>query len=74
MTQPKTIRSMIKSVLESAFDLLGVEAHLPSKNNQEDRTVFDRNSLSCYNNKDQRIALYYDGLKKSRVEWTKTSL
>ena len=64
------IKKNIRIGLETVFGLLGVEAHLATKSDKNDRILFDKNMLSSFYNKNMRIKLYYEGLKRANVEWT----
>ncbi len=70
MSFKKKLSGSIKGGIVSLFNTLGIDAHLARKGKEFDRVLFDRNLLSYYYNRHQRLRLYYESIKKAGVEWS----
>ena len=64
------ILQLLKSMIESVFGLLGVNAYLLRKKSKSDILLFDRNTLSAFYRDSKRVKLYYEGLNRANGEWT----
>ncbi|MCX5677956.1 MAG: class I SAM-dependent methyltransferase [Candidatus Omnitrophica bacterium] len=64
------IKRSVKAGMEALFDLAGVKAYFARKRDKSDMVFFDRNMLSSFYNNNGRVRLYYDGLKRTKGEWT----
>jgi O-methyltransferase len=70
LNKTMSFKKQIKKVLELILSALGIEAHLGIKRAYIDTVAFDRNILSYFYTKHHRLDLYYEGLKKTKLEWT----
>lgn len=64
------IKQLVKSGLIKACDLIGVHTGLSEKDGANGVIAFDTKSLESYAKHDEKIQLYYEGLIKSKMEWS----
>lgn len=57
---------MIKNVIKKIFEVLGLKIH----RNKEYLQLINKNGWLPFKDKNELMELYYDGLKKSKQEWT----
>lgn len=63
------IKSFLKSAINKIFSLVGYEVTFGRKGKQNYVAV-DKNIWESYFSNDKKMQLYYEGLKRSRNEWT----
>jgi O-methyltransferase len=64
------IKQIIKKILESFFDTVGIEAKFCKKEKNRKAIVFDQNQLAQYFYPNKRMELYFEGLDNAQVRWT----
>src|SRR3989338_4587 len=64
------ILQLLKSGIEYAFGLFGVNAYFVRKKNKCDILLFDRNTLSSFYKGSKRVRLYDEGLRRANSEWS----
>lgn len=65
-----SIKQLLKFSLIKAFDLVGIQAYFSKKGSATEVVTFDKKLLESYSKHNEKIQLYYKGLKKSKMEWS----
>jgi hypothetical protein len=63
------VKSFLKLVINKVFSLVGYEVTF-GKKGMQNYVAVDKNIWESYYSNDQKMQLYYEGLKRSRNEWT----
>jgi hypothetical protein len=62
------IKQLVKFILIKAFGLVNVQVLFLRMDYTPDIVTFDKNKLESYSEHNMKIQLYYEGLKKAKME------
>jgi O-methyltransferase len=61
------LKIFVRSILNSIFGIFGIDAYFGWKNDKYDRVLFDQNTMISFFSSNERVQLYYEGMKKTNM-------